>query len=1063
MKNFNINKTILFCIVLFVGNTGLNAQDLTRSIMLKVQDSITHTAIVDASVRLLPANVAIRETGNGLFHLPFQAGTEQVEISHVGYQMKTIPLFGLADSVTVVLSSKWNMIEEIPVHTGYESISQIRNTGSVESISQTDFNRSNSPDLIRRLTGVSTVLFTDWNTSSRGIQPKINVRGETSLLGDVSPLIILDNFPYEGDLSSINLDEVESVTILKDAAASAIWGAKAGNGVIVITTKKGQFNSSTQFELNSSVYIAKKPNLFYDPILSSAGYINMERMLFDRGFFNSTENSYTKAALSPAVELLIRHRDGLIDSTMLDSGLMDLAAHDVRDDYLNHVYRDQVTQRYTLSATGGRDAYRFRLSGNYEKAQQNTYGDGDHKFMVRAENEIKVSKRLSAQVGINYTKSDSRQIGLPRYGRLRTGGRDLYPYARFVDEDGSPAKIAKDYRFTYTDGAGDGKLLNWDYVPLREELDLHHITNDVLLNLSLRYRLRENLFGEVRYNYNHNGSANKYLQDADHYETRNLINRFTVIEDGHVTHNFPLGGILRETDGIRSSQAGRFQLNWNRTFGRHQITSLAGTELRQVSLRSAQHTTYGYDPERLTYSIIDFKNYYPVYDGLAPNSLLASNPSIFSETTYRDVSLFMNAIYDFDSRYVFSVNARRDAANVLGMETNQRWKPLWSASAAWNVSEEEWFGVKSVNRLKLRVSHGYSGNIDKSRSAHTILRMDGRHYLTQYPYATILNPPNPSLQWETVGTTNIGIDFGMFNNRITGSVEWYTKKTTNLLGTAPVDPTTGFSNIVRNNASTDGKGVEVALNSRNLILGQFEWSSRILLAHNETKVVEWLNPLSTPGSYVGTGRTRSPLEGNRLYSLYSFKWGGLDPENGNPLGVLNGEVTGDHRLIRRESEFDELVNHGSAIPLYHGSLLNRFRWKQMELSANIAFRAGYYFRRGALHYQSMFAGSGSHQEYLDRWQQPGDELITNVPSLIYPANSERDGFYQNSEVTVARGDHIRLLDVRFDYNINKYVRLFANMGNAGILWRANDWGLDPDYGDNIPAPRNYSFGVTLKM
>lgn len=1044
---------------------GSIAQVRTKGTVVTIWDSMTNQRIVNVSVKVVSSNIYIKEFKQGAFLVPEQSGTEMLEIKHVGYKSQLVAITKGMDSLKVSLTKEMHVLEDVFVQTGYESISAKRNTGAVEMIDSKMFNRSTGPDLLRRLTGVSTILFNDWNTNINrsSASPKITIRGETSLLSDASPLIILDNFPYEGHLEDINLDDVENVNILKDAASSAIWGARAGNGVIVITTKKGEYNTPLSFDFSSTFRLSERPNLFYLPTIASADYIEVERLLFANKYFDKAENSTARTALSPAVELMILHRDRVIGENELNAALADLGKYDVRKDFTDYVYRKEVYQRHNVAAKGGNETFRFRLSAGYDRNLSNTHGKTDHKISVRSDNELKISKQFSAQLGLSYANIQNSTDGLIQYGNLRAGGRELYPYARLVDEDGVPASIAKDYRTSYTASAGNGRLLDWNYVPLKELIQGGQKNNDLMLNFGLRYCLTHNISAEVKYNYQYDNRVSNYLEDINYYETRNMINRFTEINGEQVKYNFPFGGVLSETDILSINLGGRLQLNWSPTFDKHMLTMLGGAEVRQAGMRLSQHNTYGYDGDRLTSSPMDFINYYQTFENIGGKSLLASNPSSFEETLFRDVSFFGNSIYSYDNRYVFSLNIRKDASNLLGMKTNERWKPLWSVSGAWNVSDESWFDVKGVEKIKIRMSHGYSGNIDKSKSAHTILRFDGRYHLTQFPYATILNPPNPDLQWETVVTTNLGLELGFLRDRLRISVDAYKKNTTNLLGMAPIDPTTGFSTMVMNNAKTKGIGVEVSIISKNVNSEQFKWHTSLLFAYNQTKVAKWLNPLSTAGGYVGNGRSLSPYEGNLLYSLYSFKWNGLNPSNGNPIGELKSERTEDYRAIRRESEFEDLVYHGSGIPLYHGSLLNSFTYRKIVLSANIGFRAGYYFRKNAISYQDLFSGVTTHREYSDRWQKAGDELITNVPSLVYPANSERDEFYYKSEVNVAKADHVRLLDMRVDYTVNSRLQVFANVGNVGIIWRSNKWGLDPDVANNIPQPRNYGGGLSFKF
>jgi hypothetical protein len=219
--------------------------------------------------------------------------------------------------------------------------------------------------------------------------------------------------------------------------------------------------------------------------------------------------------------------------------------------------------------------------------------------------------------------------------------------------------------------------------------------------------------------------------------------------------------------------------------------------------------------------------------------------------------------------------------------------------------------------------------------------------------------------------------------------------------------------------------------------------------------------------------TLNPLVGRPLYSIYALKWMGLDPQNGNPQGWLAGHVTEDYNSVVNSSDLSNLLYKGPANPPFFGSLRNSFSWRQWQLSFNIIYKFGYYFRRSSIEYYNLITGaSKGHPDYDRRWQNAGDEQNTYVPSLELPADPNRDTFYSNSEPLIEKGDHIRLQDLQFGYDLTKkafpklpvpLIRLYLYANNIGILWKANHQGIDPDYVTSIPNPRTLAMGVKLNF
>jgi hypothetical protein len=324
---------------------------------------------------------------------------------------------------------------------------------------------------------------------------------------------------------------------------------------------------------------------------------------------------------------------------------------------------------------------------------------------------------------------------------------------------------------------------------------------------------------------------------------------------------------------------------------------------------------------------------------------------------------------------------------------------------------------------------------------------------------SIQSPPNENLRWERVKTFNTGIDFALKNEIISGSIEYYVKNGTDLLAQAPTDPTYGFSTFYGNVADMKGKGWDIQLNSRNLS-GALKWTSNLIFSSAKQKVTTYLMPISnSPVPYLGGGI--SPIVGKPLYNIFSYRWEGLDPLNGDPIGYYEGKASKDYNKIYNSTKLDSLIDNGPIQPLVFGALRNTLTYQNFTFSFNISYKFGGYFRAKSVTYSGINAGKGGHGDYAQRWQQPGDEIRTHVPSYIAINNENRDLFYRNSDVLVQKSDVIRLEDLNLSYALNKSsirklpfksVSLFVYASNLGMLWKANNIGIDPYY-NNVPSER----------
>lgn len=1047
------------------------AQDnLASPITVRVVNE-NNSTLPSSSVRLVGGKGNVISNDNGTFSIHLLSGADTLWISHIGYRDEKIPVSGGAvSSITVVLQTAGpTQLEEVVVNTGYQSLPKERATGSFEKIEEALINRSVSTDVLSRLEGVTSLYF-DKRAGGRAL----SIRGRSTIMGNASPLIVLDNFPYDGDIDNINPNDIQDITFLKDAAAASIWGVRAANGVIVVTTKKGKYNRPAKLDITANLTYGTKPDLYYAPAISSSDFIDLERELFDNGYYNAALNNVRRPVISPVVELLAQERNGTLSGQEVNEQIENFKRNDVRSDLEKYFYRPSFNQQYALSYSGGANKYNYILSAGWDKNDDNLKRNGLERLTLRSENNLNPLKGLYVQAGIIYTQINN-QNNNSGIQTINSSPKGFYPYASLSDEEGNALPIPYEYRLAYIDTLGDGRLLDWKYRPL-DELNMADNAGkqtDIRLNTGIQYKLDNGISAEVRYQYEHQSGNTRNHYGASSFTSRNWINLFSYYNGSAIGYRVPLGGILDLSSTNMHSHVGRGQLNYNKSWGAvHQLSAIVGTEIRETRTTLKRYRTYGYHDDILTLGSVNFVDLHPTFNNLR-GTLRIPNPADFGDNILRFTSYYGNIGYTLLDKYTFSASARKDASNLFGVSANQRGVPLWSSGASWQINKENFYSVETLPILKLRFTYGYNGNVDNTLSALTTIRYSSNAYLTGLDYASMYTPGNPELRWEKTAMLNVRVDFGFQNNRLYGSVDFYSRRGTDLIGESPIDPTTGVLSPASeylykgNVANMKGTGLDIELHG-NIIDGAFNWRTDAIINHAENRVTKYqMSSATVATNYVGYGTLVSPFEGRPVYAIYSYDWAGLDPENGDPLGYLDGEISKDYYSITSAAP-STLIYHGSAVPTFFGSLRNTLSYADFSLSFNIVYKGGYYFRRSSIDYLALYANwRGGHPDYALRWQNPGDENRTNVPSLPYPANSGRDAFYSNSTVLVEKGDHIRLQDINLTYTLSgnkpgKYIKqlqVYSYVNNVGILWRANRADLDPDYyAGGFPVPLTISFG-----
>lgn len=1068
-----MKQILLLSLFLSFLGCGILLAQTNRSVTGTVKDANDGNPIPGVIIKVKNEARATISDEEGRFSLAIEDSYEFLELSYIGYARQQVRIPNdLSKMLEISLAREDMDLVEVEVYsTGFQELSKERATGSFVALDRELVNRRVSTGILDRLEDVTSGLI--FNRAGSLSDP-ISIRGRSTIFANTRPLIVIDNFPYDGPIENINPNDVESITVLRDAAAASIWGARAGNGVIVITTKSGSKVSGMRASINMNTNIIEVPDLFYRPRMSPSQMIEVEDLLFRRGSFNSAENSPNRTALSYGVEAMIAQRGGRISEEEKNRLLSDFSTHDIRNDLTKYFYRNQVNKQYSFDINGSTDLVNYIFSAGYDHNTEEITGNDNSRLTLNSKNTwTLLSGKMRLSTGMYYSQT-VRNVGTELPNVL-----DYSIYDRLVSPSGEALPITRTYstRFLETVENNVPGMLDWRYRPVDEigMLDHRNGFNDLRLNAGLQYDLTKGLQIEVLHQFwKGNGALENYSPQTSFF-TRDLINRFTQMgPGGNLTYPVPVGSILDW--GITESQSHNFrsQIRYHKEIKDHELNFLGGFEAKDLKSEGRNSRLYGYRRENGTSQFVDNATLFRTFHN--PNMIQRIPPGeSISGMVERYISYYANAAYHFRKKYGLTVSARRDASNLFGVNTNQRAVPLWSVGGSWIMSEETFLRASWIDYLKLRTTFGFNGNVDRTLSSFTTATyMAGSiNRMTGLPFARITNPPNPNLRWEKIGILNFGLDFSLVRDRFSGSLEFYRKTGEDLIGTVPMPTSTGVVNFRGNFADTRTMGADLILRTEILRNTGFGWTSNLLASHVYEKVTGYETqavPIQVLTFGGGTGLP-APVQGRPLIAIYSYKSAGLDPDTGMPRGYLNGEPSTNYPSILGTTRIDDLIYHGPSRPVHFGAWRNDFSYRSFSLSVNISYRLGYYFRRESVNYGELLAGRISHSDYGLRWQNPGDEHSTVIPAFPTVPNLNRDRFFQFSEDLVERGDNIRLQDIRLGYRLNPKkqssklpsgIEVYSYFNNIALLWKATDQPVDPDFPLMRPQ-RSIAFGLRIDL
>ena len=1033
--------------------------------------------IEGATISIVGTLRGAKSDAKGDFTLNNVPSTARIRVTYLGFD--TVMVRANSASISnVVLRPSMVMLKAVEtVSTGYQDLDKDRAPGSFFKMDNKLVNRAVSTSVMDRLVGVVSGMNYTTSSQLRQGQSSFSIRGFSTIRANAAPLLVVDGFPLGNDvdpngfIASLNPNDVESITVLKDAAAASIWGARSGNGVIVINTKSGKNAKKTNVSFNGNVTVVSKPDLYYLPQMDAASSVEFESILYDRGYFDLYDDLYPLLNYYPAIpslsEQYLKYRKGEITDAQLNSIIEDYKDNDLRKDLSKYLYQDGINQQYAVNVSGASLKHNYYLSFGYDKNRGNSVGDESERYTIAARNTIKVGRKIEIGLNTNIarieTKSNGQDAGtLPNYYQLK-------------DIDGNNLAVpilGSGLRDAYIDTASYPELLDWHYVPL-DELGFNDISsrlNDIRVGASIKYNIIPGLNVEVRSQYQYRNTKNVNNHSEGSYYVRNLVNKFQYVDDGVVKNPIPIGNILINRSVDYNAWNVRGSVNYvNNALGNFKVNSTTGADIRENKADAIGATFYGFDPRTGQFENIDLVNTY------TERPIGASTLGSSLSTTYnidRALSYFTSNAVTYNDKYTISVSARLDGSNYFGVKANQRITPLWSAGFLWNLWEEDFIKQKTwLNELKFRITYGINGNTYGGVANYATISYSSRvDNVSRFNYASLTTPPNRNLKWERVQMLNFGIDFSMIQRRISGSLEYYNKKATDLIGNQVQNPTSGIPSLLTNYASIKGYGVDLVLNTLN-INRQIQWRTNLLLSYNNDRIIDYDEQGNSPASYIGSNGILQ--KGRPLYSLYAYSWAGLNPETGDPMiNVANEKINFDEASSKITIE--DLKYIGPIVPRIFGSIRNSISYDNLELSFNILYKFKYFFLKPVLRYSNLLSNFVGHKDFNKRWKTKGDELQTNVPSFSESVSSIRDNYYAYADINVERGDNIRFKDIRLSYvlpdkiwGVNKKIPFAINVygfiNDIGIIWKKNTLGIDPDYINNFISPISYSLGIKVDL
>ncbi|MEO6948337.1 MAG: SusC/RagA family TonB-linked outer membrane protein [Ginsengibacter sp.] len=1032
-------------------------------------------------------NLATSTNMDGYFSLKGVDQDATLVFTGANIERQEMKLDGRA-AFTIKVRTKVTLDREVVVTTGYYSLPKERSTGSFSHIDNKDLEAITSFSLKDKMEGlVPGLLFEPSYNSDQ--DPTTNrtkgiiIRGQNTL-GDNSPLIVVDGFPVlsgEGvdPFSTINPNDVESITVLKDAAAASIWGAQAANGVIVITTKGGNRSEGSSINVSLEYLTQPKPDLYSIPFASSKDAVDIYKYLFyETKFFDVITTTYNRSRFDfpDVIDVLVQMKAKDITEEVGNQKLNELAKIDVRDEFSDLFLRRETFKRATVSFNNRSKGNNLRASVMAMQNDKFSVGNATSQVIGNINNVFTPTKWFAFNFGLNVSFQNNTMNGadirdlqyIPQMSRILDDNGDYLPMIKqntdfyYTVPTKKRAGLVKQHNLPY----------DWDW-NLKREVDntsKKENTRDIKVNGGITLKPLKWLSAELSYQYQtNNGLYSNYMNEETWYVRNAVLNNYRT-----ATKSFPVpvGGMLYEKRSDFNSHNGRLQVTANKTMGQHSIRALGGMEMRSNYRESVPYGYYGYDPQTLTQiTTINHKDNVvgpPLSTGLGTSQPVFPIPTLRATSISlggrndRFLSYYGNVGYTFKQTYDITGSIRMDKTNLYGRSASYRELPQWSAGVGYTLSNESFFHVKAINYLRFKLAYGFNGHIDKSASPY-ITGTPWVDQVNQSQYAAVLDAPNPGLTWEKTANLNLGMDISLFKDRLKGSFEVYKKKSTNVLADFEVNPTYGFyyDGATLNQGDIENSGTEFELSGL-IIDRKVKWRSLFNYSHNKNRVINI--DVAAYNMAARTGLSQFYLvPGQPMDYIAVAEFAGYNDQGllqvmyeGKPQSILDIPYIG--------ADLDDLFKYsGQRSPKHYGSWINNISVGDFEFSARLLYNFGHRFLndappRSTLYYAQLYSSYFTFLPGLmvDRWKSPADNETASMYGLgtrvaNYNATIANDILAEYNTSNLLNAGNIRLQSISLTYKIPtkvfgntiKGARIQLQARNLGPVYLVNKEGIDP--------------------
>ena len=1025
---------------------------------------------------------------NGHFSLKVPAGTKKLTVSYVGYESKVITLTASTNDYSIQLPADSKSLNEVVV-TGYQKIDRRKLTASVSQLNISDEAVGAVKNIDQALAGQIAGLSSVSASGAPGAPVKIRIRGTASINGVQEPLWVLDGIPMEGNevpavdnlndiddiyqtsIAGLNPSDIDNITVLKDAAATAIYGARAANGVIVITTKKGKEGRPV---INFSTKLTYSPKISIDRLnlLNADEKVGLELDLLNSNY-TYREHKGGVANILDELGEFNAYKTGGWDALSATAQARINQLRTINTDWNDILFRSVLNQEYNASISGGSDRSHYYASTGYYKELGVVKGVENNRYNVTLKSDFRINKilKLGLSVFANQRKQDSYMTDTGGFTNPVYYSRRANPYFQPYNADGG-------YNYDHNVQGRENEAPDFNIFEENTNTSKERIDRSVMAIFDAEFQFNKYLKLTTQFGYQYDNYTIDRYAGQESYAMRKAKEYASYTIDGVYKTILPDGGMTRKTQSNANQWTWKAMLEWNRRLADiHDVELMAGTEVRHTETETLTSTAYGYDARTLTTQPVLF-----------PTENIARQYPLHEETHLENayVSWFATGSYTLLYRYTLGASVRFDGSDVFGVAKKYRYLPLYSVSGLWRAKEEKFLrNVKWLSELSLRASYGIQGNIDKNTSPYLIGTFQKTTILPGSVETVISaeTAPNPDLKWEKTSNINLGLDLALLKNRIHLSVDYYYRKSTDLISSRKLPLETGFAYTSVNWASMKNSGWEIGLNTQNIKTKNFSWTTSLNLGFNTNEVLN---------ETVAENSTYPGREGYPVGALFAYKTAGLDAD-GYPLFVAkDGSIqtaTEFFHLNRfgastltAEEQRNLYTYMGSEDPKCSGGLINNFEYKNWQLGINFMFNIGMKVRVQPSYSPTYFdRGLNTNHDILNRWTSTNTN--TDMPALMVNTTERAAEYTHFSEYStysmldtwVKNCTYWRLQSLRLGYKLPKEWLQKVGINSASVslegrnllVFASNyDNYLDPETMGNPyaqPIARSIIFGLNVNF